>query len=375
MLCYKGMSETGAETPTQTETKPVLGKRKFEVAGNTVEVGFVRFSGEEKPWYDPKKAAFLLTGWPMRYDAQITWGQPQMLAKEFGVTTYEIDGRPKGSFNMDAIALEIEGLRQFATELEQNGINKLTLFGHSIGATKALDLAVALEQNNPNLRINVVLINPAGLYAQNIWELAKKYAGGAGINAETKNPNRISQDFIPILVDMAASIYKDIKDTKINIFKLWRDQKNKATQFNANLAKIKSPVMIMVATDDPVFPPEAVLPPQQVDQRLGPLSSDEQMNIWLQKQVKWEKLPAEKRTKYGTEENFINHFISAYRRQEEMTRLKKAREQYLKEKLLPNASDVRVIVATKYANHIAFGVERPRPSSHIIARYFDRVRR
>ena len=50
-----------------------------------------------------------------------------------------------------------------------------------------------------------------------------------------------------------------------------------------------------------------------------------------------------------------------------MVRVKKAREAYLREKVMSDAQDISVIVATKYANHIAFGVERPRPSTHIIA--------
>lgn len=332
--------------PPKTELKPfgpTKGKREFEFAGNQVEVNFVKFQGKEDPdpkknHYDPKKAAFLLTGWPMRADAQITWGQPQILAEEFGLTTYEIDGRPKGNFNMDSIALELEGIRQFASELERNGVSEITLFGHSIGAVKAVDLVLALQQRNPNLKTNLVLINPAGLYPQDIWSLARAY-GGIGIKERTKNknPNRISQDLIPVLVDFAASIFKDIKATGPNIFKLWRDQKKKSTEFNANLAKIKSPVIIMLATDDPVFPPEEVFPQEELDKIVGSAKPDEDSR-------------------------------------DRMARLGKARDQYAREHLLPNSSDVKVIVATKYGNHIAFGVERPRPTSHIIARYFDRVR-
>ena len=336
------MAEVGAETPIQTESKtaskPSLGKKDFEFAGNKVEVNFVRFSGEENPKFDPKKAAFLLTGWPMRADAKITWGQPAMLAEEFGVTTYEIDGRPKGPFKMNSQTLEIEGIRQFAEELEKTGVNEITLFGHSIGASKVVDLALSLQQRNPNLKINLVLINPAGLYPQNIVDIAKAYAGGGGINKETKNPRRISQDQIPVLIDLAASIYKDMKDTGLNVFKLWREQARKVSEFNANLTKIKSPVIVMVATDDPAFTPEGIFPQEQMD-KITPLPQQGEDS------------------------------------RDKMARIGKARERYLKENVLPEASDVKVIVATKYANHIAFGVERPRLSSHIIARHFDRIKR
>lgn len=313
--------EAGTEVPTQTESKPFLGKRDYELAGDKVEVTFVKFDGQENPNYDPKKAAFLLTGYPMRADAQITWGQPEILAREFGVTTYEIDGRPKGHFEGNSINLEVEGIRQFASEVEQSGVNEITLYGHSIGASKAVDLAVALEQKNPKLRVNVVLINPLGMYPQDFREIAKNYVIEAPkVERRTKNPDRIFQPRMKVLIDICASLFKDLKAAKLQYPKLFADQRRALTQLNANLTRIESPVLIMLALDDPVVQLERIFP-------------------------------------------------------QEMTRVGKAREQYLKKNVLPQAADVRVIVATKYANHIAFGVERPRPTSHVIARYFDRLRR
>ncbi len=364
-------AEVAKQTTSKTESKPTgptKGKREYEFQGNRIEVNFVRFSGEENPKSDSKKAAFLLTGWPMRADAQITWGQPQMLAKDFGVNTYEIDGRPKGNFNMDSIVLEVEGIRQFASELESNGINEITLFGHSIGAAKAMDLALALQQRNPNLKTNLVLMNPAGFYPQDIWTLVRAYAGGAGVNAETKNPKRISQDFLPVLVNLTASIFKDIKQTKHNILKLWRDQKLKSTEFNVNLAKIKSPVMIMVATEDPLFPPEGIFPPEEVDKRIAFILPEDELRQQIEQSGRWENLKEEERIRFGSKEVFVEDYLSHNRKTYQKIRTREAREQYLKEEVMPNAENIRVVVAEKYGNHIAFGVERPRPSSYLIAR-------
>lgn len=333
------MTEVGVEIP-QTESKPSLGKRDYEFEGNKVEVNFVRFSGEGDPKkYDSKKVAFLLTGWPMRADAQITWGQPQMLAKEFGVTTYEIDGRPKGHFEGNSIDLEIEGIRQFASELEQNGIKEITLFGHSIGASKSVDLAVALEEKNPNLRVNVVLINPMGMFEKDIKEIARNYwIEQPEIESRTRNPNRISQPHRQVLVDIAASIFKDIMTAKWRYPKLFADQKRVLTRINSNLGKIKSPILVMIASEDPVSELEKHFPKEEMD-RITP------------------------QPKAGEDSR------------DRMARIGKVRDRYMKENVFPQASDVKVIVATKYANHIAFGVERPRPTSHIIARYFNRLRR
>lgn len=331
--------ETGAEAPIQTESKPIVGKKDYAVAGNKVEVTSVKFDGQENPAYDPKKAAFLLTGYPMRADAQITWGHPAILAKEFGVTTYEIDGRPKGNFEGNTIDLELEGIRQFAAELEQTGINEIILFGHSIGASKAVDLAVALEEKNPNLKINVVLINPLGLYPQDFRTLAKNYIIDAPkVEGRTKNPDRIFQGRLSVLVDICASLFKDLNATKLRYPRLFADQRSKLTQFNSNLARVKSPVLIMLASDDPVIQLEKLFPEEQMD-KITPHPQPNETS------------------------------------QDRMTRISKAREQYFRQNVLPKAADVSVIVATKYANHIAFGVERPRSTSHIMARHFDRLKR
>lgn len=159
------------------------------------------------------------------------------------------------------------------------------------------------------------------MYPQDFREIAKNYVIEAPkVERRTKNPDRIFQPRMKVLIDICASLFKDLKAAKLQYPKLFADQRRALTQLNANLTRIESPVLIMLALDDPVVQLERIFP-------------------------------------------------------QEMTRVGKAREQYLKKNVLPQAADVRVIVATKYANHIAFGVERPRPTSHVIARYFDKLRR
>lgn len=331
--------ETGAEAPIQIESKPTLGKKEYECAGDKVEVNFAKFTGEGNFNNDPKKAAFLLTGWPMRYDAQVTWGQPQILANSFGVTTYEIDGRPKGNFKGNTVALEVAGVRQFVAELEQSGVNEITLFGHSIGASKVVDLAVALEQSNPNMNVNLVLINPMGIFEESIRTIAKHYMIDApNVEKRTRAPDRVPQPMSQVLKDICVSLFKDMKALKLRYPKLLIEQKDALSSVNPNLARVKSPVLMLVASEDPVSDPEKLFPKEWMDQITPPASLGE--NSMAAK-----------------------------------VRVSKAREQYLKENVLPNASSVDVIVATKYANHIAFGVERPKSTSHIISRYFDRLRR
>ncbi|MDP3973995.1 MAG: alpha/beta hydrolase [Candidatus Daviesbacteria bacterium] len=334
------MSEAGVEIPIQQESKPVLGKREYEYQGNRIKVGFAKFSNPENSNFDPKKAAFLLTGWPMRHDTQIDWGQSQALAKEFGLTTYDIDGRPKGVFKGSSIALEVEGIRQFTQELQSTGVEEITLFGHSIGASKIIDLAVSLEQKNSGLKINLVLINPMGLTDKDIKEIAKNYLlDASAVEDRTKNPNRIYQkNKFKVLMGLGKSLLKDVRDLKLRYPRLLTDQIRYLSQMNSNLAKIKSPVLVLLASEDPVSELERILPKQEVEKLM----------------------PAPK-----PEENS----------RESMARVSKARTDYLRKEVFPQAEHVGIIVVEKFANHIAFGIERPGATNHIIARYFARVER
>jgi acetyl esterase/lipase len=334
------MTETGIEIPIQKEARPLLGKREYEYQGNRIQVGFAKFSNPENPNFDPKRAAFLLAGWPMRHDTEVDWGQPRSLAEEFGLTTYDIDGRPIGAFKGSPIALEIEGIRQFVKELQQGGIEEITIFGHSIGASKVVDLAVSLERNNPELRINLVLINPMGLTDKDFKEITKNYlVDAAKVEKYTKNPKRITQNNkMEVNMGIVGSLLKDVRDMKWRYPRLLADQIKFLSEMNTNLAKVKSPILVLIASEDPVSELGRILPKEEVEKLMSAPNPEESSR-------------------------------------ESMARIGKARGNYLRKEVFPQAEHVGVIVVTKFANHIAFGIERPNATNHIIARYFERVER
>lgn len=74
----------------------------------------------------------------------------------------------------------------------------------------------------------------------------------------------------------------------------------------------------------------------------------------------------------------MEDYFKKYRTREEIARVGKARRRYMKEALMPQAAPIEVIEAKKYATHLAFGVERPRHTSHLLAeikRVVDRVKK
>ena len=60
-------------------------------------------------------------------------------------------------------------------------------------------------------------------------------------------------------------------------------------------------------------------------------------------------MPPEVQAKFGSKEKFIEHYMYAYRKQEELVRWSRARNKYLKENIVPMAENAIFLLATKPA--------------------------
>lgn len=314
------------------------GKDQIFRAGNeNVQVSWKEFIPKDGKIVDPQEAVLFLVGAPMRAKASVTWGSPEQLADKFKVRAYAIDARPQGRFHSNSIDLEVEGIRQF---VEENGIKKLTVFAHSIGAVKAANLAVALQQYNPDVTINgLAMANPMGFYTQNAKDLLlNRYPAEVRNEPKVANPNsnRVDKNQLKVTWQLVGSIASDIAATGLGYPKLAEEQIQALTKFNPNLAKVKAPVVLFVAKDDQLAEVKNIFPEQEIQKRLsGPL-------------------PEDRRTR--------------------MAVVGRARKQYLREKVLPQAANIEVIEASKYASHLAFS-ERMEETNRIVSRIFQRLSR
>lgn len=345
--------------------------KTFRVGTNEVKVFWKEFNPKEGGVIDPSEAVIYLVGAPMRAKASVSWDEPRELAETFKAKSYTIDARPVGDFDTNSIDLEVEGIRKF---IEDKDIKKVTIFGHSIGAVKATNLAVSLQQNDPDIYINgVVLANPMGFYNESTRDLlAGQIREGIGA-PKLANPKRAPESPVKVVWHYAGSVASDIAETGLQYPQLLGEQLQALTTLNPNMNKVKSPVLVLISSEDQIAEAAKILPEEEIQKRMAPATADDQQRREIAQSGKWERLSDEQRNKFGSKENFIEFYLSK-RGQDEMVRRGKARVEYMKS-IMPQVENLGVIVATKYANHIGFTVERYKKTAHVASRIFDRLRR
>ncbi len=342
----------------------------YRMGDENVQLSFKEFNPRERTVQDPEEAVIFLVGAPMRAKASVTWGQMEQIAEEFGTKGYSVDARPKGYFHSNSIDLEVEAIRRFIEELNKQGIKKVTLFGHSIGAAKAVKLAVALEQLDPEIQINgVVLANPMGFYPQDGRDLLlNRYLPEVSNEGKLKNPRSPHEPLYKVGWQLVGSLASDVAAVGRQYPKLVEDQLGVLTQVNPELAKMKSPTVILLASEDKWSEAERVIPEEEIAKRLLPPKTIDQIRREISNSSRWDKYSAEDKEAGISRlmEQFRNrNYLQNYRTRETMARRTRAKRAYLRE-VMPETERVGVIEAKKYATHLAYGVERPKPTSHLI---------
>lgn len=352
-----------AEVPVQIENNPSLGHDTVNIGKDKVEISWAKFIPEGKH-FDSTKAVLFLQGWPWKSDATTIWDQPKMLAQEFGIPCYEVDTKVD-RISPDALSIEAEAIRQF---IEQQKLTDVTVFGHSEGAIRAANLAVLLEQKNPDIKTNgVVLANPMGLYPQSFFkELAPNFAAEViKIEPKEQNPKmpHTFQIWLQTIVDFVKSVPK-------NPIRFGHDM-IEMMKVNEKFKQIKAPVMVMATEKDFVSDYRKYLPEEEVRQRMRESQSMEDLRVYAE--GRWENLPEEVRLRYGSKEAYVENYMKKFdseeytqkfRTREQIARVGQARIEYL---------GTEVIVATKYGSHVGLPVERPAQTARVVSGVLERL--
>lgn len=306
----------------------------FKVGNEEVQVSWKEFT--PKKVKDSSEVVLVLPGMPGRAKAPALWTLPKQLAEGFEAKSIMIDGRSKGNFAGNSIDLEVEGIRQF---LLKNNIKKVSIVGHSVGSVKAVKLAVSLQESNPDIEIRgVALANPVGLYEQSAKELVGNVKTEFPNMARLSNPNTPQTDKDPLKAgwQILGSFSSEMSTTGFGYPKLVSEQVQALTKLNPKLSEVKVPVVVMVGKEDNIAQVNRIFPEHEMNARLSG------------------NLPQNKR--------------------EQMAVVGRARKQYLKESVLPQAENIEVIEASKFASHAAFG-ERPAQTGRVLSKLFDRLKR
>ena len=240
---------------------------------------------------------------------------------ESGNKSFSVNTKLENADNDDPINTQAQAIRQF---IKEQGITELTLFGHSQGGDKAIDL-ITMLQADVELKINgLVLMDSTGLYEQDKNEFAKSFVTDAAMSTPKTVMGQLWQanyakkqrlDMLKrgtrTLIDVLTGVIRDILKYKTDYPTKLNKEVIDMANVNSNLAAIKVPVIIMSGDKDPISNPAKIVPPEEEARIVGEIEKDLE------------------------NENFVD-----------------PRERYLQENLLPNSPYVRMIIGKKMGHHI-----------------------
>lgn len=360
------MTEVGAEVPIQVENKPTLGSVEIPVGPSRVKVSFVEFKPASSEKVDPGKAVLFLIGWPWEAKSATTWDLPRALADKSGVTSFSIDTR-LNKMDPDALFHEAEGIRQFVLS---RGIQELTIVGHSEGAIRAVNLTSLLEQKDPQIQIDgLVLANPMGFYPQSFTELAKNFAiEFIKIEGEEKNPKINHYPLPQVAKEWLSSILRDIKITGLIKYpQLVASQLAVMRRVNQRLSEIKTPTLLISTSRDFVSDYRKYMSDEEIGEKVQPIKSDEQLREEITNSDKWNNLPDEEKAKFESKEAFVDYYLKRAKTRLQMAATGKARIAHIKEQKLPKVGNLEVLIASRFGSHIGIPMERPDQSAHVFS--------
>lgn len=278
----KQISEYVSSTETiNVSAIPGSGTKDYFIEGRRVGLDWKTYRADEsivshEKLLDEQKCIILVSGWGSSGQAKTMQNLAQELANQSqkdGVgRTFLIDSKAE-KIDDNYLDTEAEAMRKFA---EDSGIKIVILVGHSRGTIKLVDLAAALQDKNPDIKIEgLILFGPVGIYKQSIIGITAKFILDGPIeylkNIFSKKPShkdpekheRRQRETSERLVDAGASIYDQVKASferfGAGYFPVFKNEIEALTVPNEHCKEIKAPVVVVSGQADEVSDPERIV--------------------------------------------------------------------------------------------------------------------
>lgn len=249
----------------------LLGHREYDVEGNKVDLNWKMFQPDnfktaEK--FDPEKAIIFTPCWSVTEKSEGVKELCGEFANYSECQTYAVDTRAK-KIVTNATEVQAEAIRKF---IEESGFKEVTLVGNSIGGLEVLNLAAALQKNDPEIKINgLVLLDSLSLYDQKTLELIKNSTKDSNSNkivpplkrGETEIPQEYLDRDKLYGKQFMAEIMKEVKASHIYYPQRLFYQLREMTRRNSHLEEIKAPIVLVQGENDLLSNPKKIIPTQK----------------------------------------------------------------------------------------------------------------
>ena len=273
------------------------GNKVYEVEGARIQLGWEKFSSVESWPSSPYEAVIVLPGWGAKINTKPVDVLGDGYANASRVPTYAVTAEAEQIVD-NSLYKEAEAILKF---LQEKGIKKVTLAGYSQDGSRAINLAVLMQERqkiDPAVEVKgLVLMEPTGLYEQDAKKMGKKFAYDSLVGtsvgmlkdvvkyagrkmwrkrrpiihkalAESWRVNQVPQTLEvggATLFGMLKDIRSIINPKSIYWQRAAAQAKEMAKQ-NPRISQVRCPVVIMVGLKDIVIDRNQIVPPQVEEQ-------------------------------------------------------------------------------------------------------------
>ncbi len=262
--------ETRGEVSKEVSEEPT-GRKIYKVEGNNVQATWRIFEPREvlnlQEASNSNKAVVFLPGWSITQEAKSGKMLYQAFADNSQSPTFVVDTRVE-KIAPGFLAKNAEAVRQF---IQEKGLKDLTIVGNSLGGAEAIHLTVLLQQQNPDINIDgLVLLDSMSLYNQNWPGIAVNWARDlASTLDDLRKPPKFKGDDglvrqnIKYVLD-GIEILKEVMRSRLvgwpkrQIYELRAMAKT-----SPHLAEIEVPIVLIQGAQDLLSKPSEIIPKSQ----------------------------------------------------------------------------------------------------------------
>lgn len=268
------------------------GNKVYEVGGARINLGWEKFTPKEPTVASSDEAVIVLPGWGAKINTKPVDALGGDFANNSHLPTYAVIAEAEQVHTVeDSLYKEAKAVLQF---LQEKGIKKVTLTGYSQDSSRAINLAVLMQEwqkIDPAVEVNgLVLMEPTGLYEQDSGKMGKKFAydslvgtsagmikdvGKYAVRKMWAKRKPIGKAFaeswrvnqVPRTLDVGrATLFGMLKDWKdlINPRSVyWQRagaQAKEMAKQNPRTSQVRCPVIIVVGAQDTVIDHNQIVP-------------------------------------------------------------------------------------------------------------------